>query len=267
MPYNRFNEWYDAAGQRPRRGVKGTRGTSGTSKRMNATKQATRRGRDTLIAVARSNRRLGQLPMGLQIAFADEMYVKLRYVEVISMNAGAGGTTSHTFSANGMFDPNITGVGHQPIGFDQYMKAYQHYSVVKSNITVKPVNNAAAAVVPGACGCYLSATGTYSHPTSDGGAAAIESQVDAARWMVCGHNNTDSDRNMRVYFSKEKIYGSRAKSYEDTLAGSDSSNPSEQSFYVMWQAALGGNDPILSLFYVTIDYWARLYEKAKLPTS
>lgn len=43
-----------------------------------------------------------------------------RYVEgFIDLNPGAlGSNAPYTFSANGLYDPNITGSGHQPIGFD-----------------------------------------------------------------------------------------------------------------------------------------------------
>jgi len=45
------------------------------------------------------------------------------------------------FSANGLFDPDITGTGHQPRGFDQLMLFYDHYVVTKAKITVRLQNN------------------------------------------------------------------------------------------------------------------------------
>ena len=40
------------------------------------------------------------------------------------------------FSANGMYDPDITGVGHQPSGFDQIGEFFGHYTVLSSKIKV-----------------------------------------------------------------------------------------------------------------------------------
>lgn len=39
------------------------------------------------------------------------------------------------YSANGMYDPDNTGVGHQPRGFDQLMAMYNHFVVIKSKLT------------------------------------------------------------------------------------------------------------------------------------
>jgi hypothetical protein len=38
-----------------------------------------------------------------------------------------------------MFDPNITGTGHQPLGFDNLMTLYDQYCVRSSSITVTAV--------------------------------------------------------------------------------------------------------------------------------
>lgn len=42
--------------------------------------------------------------------------------------------TGYVFSANGMFDPDITGTGLQPMGFDQMMVFYEHYTVTYATI-------------------------------------------------------------------------------------------------------------------------------------
>jgi len=44
---------------------------------------------------------------------------------------------------NGLYDPNITGTGHQPDGFDQMMIFYEHYVVTHAKITVNFRNSSA----------------------------------------------------------------------------------------------------------------------------
>lgn len=48
---------------------------------------------------------------------------------------GAGGTLStHQFSLNNVFDPDVTGAGHQPMGYDQLMSLYQFCRVIKAKV-------------------------------------------------------------------------------------------------------------------------------------
>ncbi len=50
---------------------------------------------------------------------------------------GAGGILqTHYFRANDVFDPDASGVGHQPIGFDQAMLFWEQFAVFSSKITV-----------------------------------------------------------------------------------------------------------------------------------
>lgn len=66
---------------------------------------------------------------------------KLVYSEEIAINAGAGTTGQYVFSMNGMWDPDISGVGHQPRGFDQLLAMYDHFVVIGSKITVTVDNS------------------------------------------------------------------------------------------------------------------------------
>lgn len=61
----------------------------------------------------------------------------LRYHESFVLNPGTAGVPSHfTFRANSCFDPNFTGTGHQPRGYDQIMAMYQYLAVREVQIEV-----------------------------------------------------------------------------------------------------------------------------------
>jgi len=64
----------------------------------------------------------------------------LRYYESVSFTA-SGTVGGYVFSANGLFDPNITGTGHQPMGFDQMMLSYEHYCVTKARLVLMAQNS------------------------------------------------------------------------------------------------------------------------------
>jgi len=48
------------------------------------------------------------------------------------------GVAYNTFKANGCYDPNATGVGHQPRGWDEHVSLYNKYVVLGSKITFQP---------------------------------------------------------------------------------------------------------------------------------
>ena len=59
------------------------------------------------------------------------MNVTLRYAETYSLTTGTAGVigTVQTMTLNNCYDPNQTGIGHQPYGFDQITPYYGYYIV------------------------------------------------------------------------------------------------------------------------------------------
>lgn len=61
-----------------------------------------------------------------------------------SLATTTGLPTTRFFSANGCYDPDFSGTGHQPMGFDQMMLFYDQYTVLASKITVTFTADASA---------------------------------------------------------------------------------------------------------------------------
>lgn len=71
---------------------------------------------------------------------------RLRYSTVFGGATTSGAITStQVFRANDMFDPDFTSTGHQPMGFDQLMQWYNHFTVVWAKITIVAKNTTASA--------------------------------------------------------------------------------------------------------------------------
>jgi len=64
---------------------------------------------------------------------------QLYYEYQQSVTAAAGAPNTRFFSANDVFDPDVSGAGHQPIGYDQMMLFYEHFAVFSSHITIRAV--------------------------------------------------------------------------------------------------------------------------------
>ncbi len=54
----------------------------------------------------------------------------------------------HLVSCNSMFDPDHSGIGHQPLGFDQWMTFYNHFEVRSSKVSFF-INSAVSATTLG----------------------------------------------------------------------------------------------------------------------
>lgn len=87
-----------------------------------------------------NNRRKNIIPKSM-VSFGtglpEKVLVKHKYNQISTLVSTSGSTATQHFSANSMFDPDITGIGHQPIYFDEISGIWNRYRVVGSKITVK----------------------------------------------------------------------------------------------------------------------------------
>lgn len=67
--------------------------------------------------------------------FPNSIITKIRYCEYLSLTSTTGARALNVFAANGTFDPDISGVGHQPMYRDTYAAIYDQYVVIGSKIT------------------------------------------------------------------------------------------------------------------------------------
>lgn len=68
--------------------------------------------------------------------FPNTLITKLRYATFLDLTATGGSVAANVYAANGIFDPDITGVGHQPLYRDNYAAIYDQYVVLGSKIIV-----------------------------------------------------------------------------------------------------------------------------------
>lgn len=73
----------------------------------------------------------------LQYGFPQSIITTVRYCDLITVTNSAATVDKYIYRANGIFDPNYTGGGHQPMWRDNYASIYNQYVVLGSKITVK----------------------------------------------------------------------------------------------------------------------------------
>lgn len=154
------------------------------------------------------------------------MKVTLKYTETITLTTGALGVfATYFFAANGMFDPNITGVGHQPMYYDQYMALYNHYTVIASKcvgiLECDPANTANIRV-----GLLLTDDTTYSG-TADMDAIS-EANLGKVRSLMTKQTKRDA---IAEKWSARHFFGGSVMG-NDNLTGDPTHNPAELSYYM-----------------------------------
>lgn len=94
--------------------------------------------------------------MGVPTGLPTQRLCKLVYVNNTESTSNLGSINFIKYRANSIFDPDYSGVGHQPFGYDQWSILYNHYVVLGSKITVKVINSIPNGTSPSYMGCYLS---------------------------------------------------------------------------------------------------------------
>jgi hypothetical protein len=197
----------------------------------------------------------------LKNVISDRQLVKMRYCDTVTINPGIGGTpATHIFSANGIYDPDITAIGHQPIGFDQWMNFYDHYTVVGAKINVNFTNhNTGDSYV---CGVHLD-----DDVTVIGNANSLREQKSNYTYLNRA-GESSSMRQLSQKCSVKKYLGKSNLVDSDECKGTTSANPAEQVYFHVWCAPLDGTSDEGDLrCNVQIDYLVLLTEPKNLSES
>lgn len=151
---------------------------------------------------------------------------KLRYgiEDGINITSTSGSFAHYAFEVTSLYDPNKTGTGHQPRGFDQLMTMFDHFQVIGAKFTCKLVAiNEQATQQPTMV--YLVLNDSQSALTSR--SEAVESRYMRERCI------TQDDRmvSMIMPFSAKKFFG-RGKGIlnDKQLQGSAAANPVENAY-------------------------------------
>lgn len=73
--------------------------------------------------------------------FAQRYISKHKYAEVrVVTGPAGGGLVQYNFNLNSLYDPNLTGTGHQPYGYDQMVDIYNRYRVFRVDYAISAYN-------------------------------------------------------------------------------------------------------------------------------
>jgi len=186
---------------------------------------------------------------------------KTRYVDLTkSLNPGALGIpVSHVFNITNLYDPDSTGIGHQPIGFDQIMPMYDHYTVIGARARVTFSNtdplNAQTVLLQLKDSIALS---TNMSETIENG---------MTRYTTLSPLGSAKDtQTLTMNFSSKKFF-SRNPLASDKNQGTISSGPNEGAFLHVTVAPLESVNSLQVNFTILIEFIAILTEPRQLAQS
>lgn len=200
---------------------------------------------------------LGQSP------FPASMVTKHRYCETVALDAAIAVPAYYVFSCNGLYDPNITSTGHQPLGFDEMSALYDHYTVLGSKITVN-AQSVIADVSSGGCmvGCYVnddtSPVFSYNTVMEQGGA------VSKLLSPLGSGGGTKFSKGCSI----KKWMGVNDPLNHSELTGNSAANPAEGIYFILFCQGLDStSNPSGVYFDVCIEYTAIWRERKSLGQS
>lgn len=177
----------------------------------------------------------------------------LRYVKEITLDAPPGGSAVQVFCSNGLYDPDITFGGLQPMGYDQWMALYKTYHVTGSRIQMRSTNPDGANTDSAYYGIKRG-----DEPTELLGYSVHEilEKSQMSDIGIAGVFTTDGSKSTRAVFNNYSHARAKNSSVfqDQNSAGSFTTNPASRNFYHCFAASMSGNDPAAQTFLITIDY-------------
>lgn len=154
-----------------------------------------------------------------------KLRTKLIYFSSITLGASTvANNSTHNFRANSLYDPDQTGTGHQPRGYDQLKALYQFSEVIGCKITAY-FANIDAEKTP-IVGVFISDTTSYPND-----AYAIGEDGTAKVKRLGNDTNANSIATISHYVNIAKFTGSKRGS--DSLKALENENPKDDVYFVV----------------------------------
>lgn len=185
-----------------------------------------------------------------KMVIAPTMKATLRYTSTLAVNPGAGLPATYTLSANGLYDPDITGAGHQPRGFDQLMGLYERYTVTSCKITVYgAINDTSGNNSVGVLTVFPANKGTVSLSGVD------MMEEPSSKTSVFTTNGGTIQPKVTNWVNIKTFLGKKDLVDDDSCSGDATQNPADQ---VYWQISYGTTSGTIDLsgaqLFAIIEY-------------
>lgn len=186
---------------------------------------------------------------------------QLYHESALALHSTLGAPAYYYFRSNDAYDPNATGVGHQPIGFDQMMLLYEQFYVLRSSIRVKLAEANSKNVIVGVC---------QTPDQTNIATAELQENGLVKSTLINAYYGPKGTTEIRMSCDNAKYYGMTHKLYiaNPNFQGTAAASPTEMNYWCIFAYPLNGTDtPMDVTFEVTLAYDIFYQEPRKLVQS
>jgi len=200
--------------------------------------------------------------LGSDFGFPDRIRTKLKYSDVITLTATLANTTEWTFRMNSLYDPDLTGTGHQPMWFDQFSPVYLKYRVYGSRIKATFIPAQVTDTEANDSGPFIVGITTSNVPT-----------LNATTYgTLLENNNTNHDiivdkqgsNNMKVVsntYSPTRDAG--VEIGDDTIASGIGGNPSNVFYAHVWAKDMNETSNTTITVRIEMEFLCEFYQRVE----
>lgn len=202
--------------------------------------------------VRSTNRRIYDPPRPFLGTFGFPRMIKIghKYCDAFTITSTSGSTGTWSYSCNGLYDPNVSGGGHQPSYFDVCTTIYNHYTVIASRAKLQvTIKDGTAVSSPMIVSMFINDDSTVS-----GGYLAGPEQRDSVSTLVQVNGGAPPSV-LRLGWSAAKVFGPNPLA-NDNLQGNVSQNPPEQSMFTVMQGPADSASSVTLQYMIEIEYIA-----------
>lgn len=196
----------------------------------------------------------------------DRARVKLKFEQRASMTLTTGNVNYRTYRGNSLYDPDYTGTGTQPAGYDQWTALYNKYLVRASKMSVTVVsldgNESEAETIE----LGLMPSPDFEYVTPD---VQHIGTLPYGKFQIASFNGGPQRNIISNYMSTAKIWGvaTSTVSGENAFSADISANPSNDWYWTVYLQPADEASTETYVLYVQITYYAEFFDRKILAPS
>jgi hypothetical protein len=187
---------------------------------------------------------------------------KVTYQGVSSLSTHLAGVSAIGFSLNSIFDPDASGVGTQPMGYDQLMAFYVRYGVesCRARVRLNPLGTSGT--------MYLG--GFFLDTDASAGSISLQAFSEKSRGSLLQwrENAYQGPVQISKSFDMRSLFGVDNVLAKDSLCGNTTANPADQMYILVWAGCADGSSGDGDTeVVVELEYSVTFFDPREVPTS